>query len=270
MEFDYYFPLFSLLMHGQLNPELPTNAESQKYTLRIELQIRAQSKNEGKFSIYYFKPLNLKCVYYQKLLLSETKLYCEDILEYLQGETDTRIRTYLRDQILDKHLTTCLERIGEKIKLNNYRLIELENPAADADRDRLSNIYIYHLLKVCIVKAYLEIQEQLVDVIIWKRTEEMLYLGLVKELAPLKKFLQKREKKIEKESREKQTKSSTDTTTKKSMLLDSKEVMKVLEISESSLYRLKKSGCISPSVKKGKKDMYDSQKIMEYRDSLGM
>jgi hypothetical protein len=66
--------------------------------------------------------------------LSETQLYCEEILEYLDGETDTRIRTYLRDQILDKHLSTCLERIGEKIKLNNYRLVELENPAVDADR----------------------------------------------------------------------------------------------------------------------------------------
>jgi len=51
-------------------------------------------------------------------------------------------------------------------------------------------------------------------------------------------------------------------------LIDSKQVMKLLEISESGLYRLKKAEKIHLPTKIGKKDKYDEQKIIEYRDSL--
>ena len=277
MEFDYYFPLFNQLMYGQLNPELPENAESQNYTLRIEQQVTTHGKQVGTFSLHYLKPVNLKCVYYGQLLLSETNLYCEDALEYIPTETDTRIRSFLRDQILDKHLTTCLERIGEKIKTKNYRLEELEHPVVDADRDRLSNIYIIHLLKACVAKAYLEIQEQLVDVVSWKRTEELLYLGVVKELQPIKHFLVKKGKMTPKTSEDKildkQVKKNklNDVDNKSDIspnLIDSKQVMKLLAISESGLYRLKKAEKIPLPTKIGKKDKYDEQKIIEYRDSL--
>ena len=277
MEFDYYFPLFNQLMYGQLNPELPENSESQNYTLRIEQQIIIQGKQVGRFSLRYLTPVNLKCVYYLNLLQSETNLYCEDALAYIPTETDTRIRSFLRDQILDKHLTTCLERIGEKIKTENYRFEELEHPVVDADRDRLSNIYIIHLLKACVAKAYLEIQEQLVDVVSWKRTEELLYLGVVKELQPIKHFLVKQEKMTPKPSEDKlpdkqvKKNKSNDVDNKSDgspNLIDSKQVMKLLEISESGLYRLKKAEKIPLPTKIGKKDKYDEQKIIEYRDSL--
>lgn len=277
MEFDYYFPLFNQFMYEQLNPELPENSESQNYTLRIEQQIIIQGKQVGRFSLRYLKPVNLKCVYYLNLLQSETNLYCEDALAYIPTETDTRIRSFLRDQILDKHLTTCLERIGEKIKTEDYRLGELEHPVAAADRDRLSNIYIFHLLKACVAKVYLEIQELLIDVVSWKRTEELLYLGVVKELQPVKLFLVKHEKMTPKPSEDKildeqvKKNKSNDVDNKSDgspNLIDSKQVMKLLEISESGLYRLKKAGKIPLPTKIGKKDKYDEQKIIEYRDSL--
>ncbi len=84
-------------------------------------------------------------------------------------------------------------RLGEKMETNNYRFDELLHLVADADQDRLSNIYIFHLLKACLAKAYLEVQELLSDVVRWKLTEEMLYTTLVRENIPVLTFLRKRE-----------------------------------------------------------------------------
>jgi hypothetical protein len=41
--------------------------------------------------------------------------------EYLASETNRQIKAYLRDQILDKHLTTCLMRLGEKIQTEKLK-----------------------------------------------------------------------------------------------------------------------------------------------------
>ena len=191
MDFDIYFPLFNEILHGSLNPERPENAVGKNYGIRLQEQIVGDLQPMGAYSLQYLKPINQKTSYYRRMLLSETNGYCLDALEYLPTQIDVRIRTYLRDQILDKHLTTCLMRLGEKINTENYRLDELRKPAIEANLERLSNIYIFHLLKVCLAKAYMEVQAQLYDVLTWKYTEGVLYSSFVGEIPGMKCFLKR-------------------------------------------------------------------------------
>jgi excisionase family DNA binding protein len=191
MKTDIYFPLFQQIMRGGLNPHRPENEVGQNYTLRLQEQIVANYKLVGIFGLTYLKPQNEKCSYYQRMMVPETLGYCEDMLEYLSNHTDERERSYLRHDILDGHLATSLKYIGDVIKDKNYRLEELTHPAADGDWERLSNIYIFHLLKVCVAKAYMEVQAQLSDVVTWKYTEAVLYSSFVGEVPPVRCFLKK-------------------------------------------------------------------------------
>ncbi len=191
MKTDIYFPLFQQIMRGGLNPHKPENEVGQNYTLRLQEQIVASYTSVGVFGLTFLKPLNEKCTYYQRMMVPETLGYCEDMLEYLSDHTDERERSYLRHDILDGHLATCLKYIGDVIKEKKYRLEELTQPAVEADWDRLSNIYIFHLFKVCVAKAYLEVQAQLADVVVWKYTETVLYSSFVEELPPVRCFLKK-------------------------------------------------------------------------------
>lgn len=190
MEFDIYFPLIEEILHGDLRPERPENADGHHYTIRLQKQSVTRIGSVGNYTIRFLKPVSPKCAWYYQLLRSETNSYCLDAVEALSGETNELIRKYMRKQILDDHLTTCLMRVGEMIRMQGYHLSELDSPAPDADRERLSDIYIWHLLKTCLVRAYLEVQELLSDVIGWKQTEELLCLGVLQEMPPVRRFLE--------------------------------------------------------------------------------
>ncbi len=289
MEFDIYFPLFEEVMHGVLNPELPENSEGYHYVRRVQEQVVAGIKPVGMFSLHYAEPINQKCLFYKRLLLSETHGYCEDALTYLSSEKDERIRSYYRDQILDKHLTTCLMRLGEKMEAANYRFDELVHHAADADQDRLSNIYIFHLLKACLAKAYLEVQELLSSVVRWKLTEEMLYTTFVREKIPVQTFLRKREQPVTVQDQNKSNIASKDYAAKgnkaematqpvkaqdavrneKVEFLDVKQVCLLLHKTENTVYRRIQNGEIK-AIKEGKTYLIEKQTFEKYLDSLGV
>lgn len=284
MDFDIYFPLFNEILHGNLNPERKENAITKNYSVRLQEQIVGCLQPMGAYSLQYLKPTNNKCSYYLRMLLSETNGYCLDVLTYLHTETDYRIRTYLCDQILEKHLTTCFMRLGEKLNAENYRLDELRKPAVGANLDRLSNIYIFHLLKVCLAKAYLEVQEQLRDVVVWRHSEELLYNSFVMDLAPVPTFLKKRKQPIPlKLNKEKipdsanneggnstvanaKYKENEETVVPK--IMDSKQVCELFKISESTLGRYKKRDDFPKAIKMGKKDMYDEKTMLAYYQFL--
>jgi excisionase family DNA binding protein len=286
MEFDIYFPLFEEVMHGGLNPELPKNAEGYPYVRRVQEQVVAGIKPVGMFSLHYAEPINQKCLFYKRLLLSETHGYCEDVLAYLSDEKDERIRSYYRDQILDKHLTTCLMRLGEKMEAANYRFDELIHHAADADQDRLSNIYIFHLLKACLAKAYLEVQESLSDVVRWKLSEEMLYTTLVREKIPVQTFLRKKGQPVAVQDQHKRDMASKNNAAKghkeematqpvthdavrneEVQFLDVKQVCALLHKTENTVYRRIQKGEIK-AIKEGKTYLIEKQAFEKYLDSL--
>lgn len=192
MDFEIYFPQFDELIYGNLRPELPVNVEGHHYMARLQNQVLPQTTTAGQYAIRFPTPVNSKTTWYSRLLINETNLYCTDAIEFLSEITDERELSYWRDQILDKHLTSCLQIVGEQIRQKEYRWATFCNPTSEDSQESLSNTYIYHLLKVCIAKAFLEIQNLLPDVISWKQTETQLYKGLAGEQPPVSSFLVKR------------------------------------------------------------------------------
>jgi excisionase family DNA binding protein len=192
MNLDYYFPLFESILQGNMNPLLPENNADTDYRLRMQEQIIEHATDEGSFTLTYPKWQHPKGDYYRKLLLSETFVYCNEVLACLQAETNIQIRTYYREMILDRHLTTCLQRLGEVIMKSGLKLNSLSQPTSEDTTESLANCYVLHFLKVCLAKAYLEVQAELVDVVIMSQSEMMLYSVYFHELPPVRTFLVKR------------------------------------------------------------------------------
>ena len=206
IDFDFRFPLFDSVMVGSLSPFLPENNYSvylNEENYRIELD---SIPDEGRLGFTFYKPANFKCRYYYQKLVQETFLYCNDILQFLEEEQDTDTRAYLRLILLDKHLRTCLIRLGEQMQTNNLHSANFLSPTLDTPPELLSNSYVFQLLKVCVAKAYLEIQLALSDVIHNPLTEAMLYTAMVGELPPVKSFLKQiPAEKLQKQSKAKAT-----------------------------------------------------------------
>lgn len=259
MNFDIYFPLFENILHGDLNPLLPANDDGYHFTARLEQMIVISVKDTGIYALTFQPPFNLKTRYYHRKILADTLLYIADMQEMLQSETNSKIRSFLRNQLLDKHLSTCLMRLGEKIQKEALH-VELLNDSMDpVSNNQLSNIYVFQFLKVCIAKAYLEIQDVLADVVVVKQSEALLYTSLVGEQFPVKQFLKRR--KTSEIKKETVHKTAINAAISKETHYTSKEVMAVLGCSESTLLRYKKNPDFPLAVKLGNKDMYLKSEI---------
>lgn len=265
-EFEFYFPLIDELLYGQLNPMRPENADGFQYEERMTNRIRIDTKNTGIFTLKFPLPFNYKTRYYQQLLTGETNAYISDLNALIQNEKNTKIRYYLRDQILDKHLTTCLLRLGEYIREQKLTLQLLTAPTPDTDNNRLSDIYVFHLLKACVARAYLEVQEMLAGVIVFRKTEEWLYGTLTKDTIPLTGWIVKR-KDTGKTLTD--TVSDGDKMKKQEIMQDTSystsEVTKVLDISEATLLRYKKDPKFPTPVLRGNKNFYSKAEIDNWK-----
>ena len=124
-------------------------------------------------------------------MLSETFAYCNELRTELKKETNPYIRAYYRETILDRHLTTCLQQLGELINAKKLTYQQLIQPTDDLTVEEVTNAYCLHLLKVCLAKAYLEIQDALADTVIYRLNEAELYSTYLHELAPIHTFLEK-------------------------------------------------------------------------------
>ena len=189
MKLDYRFPLFDDILLGGLNPLLPENHASTDFKQRMEEQILEPAKDAGSYRISFLKATHPKEEFYRRKLLSETLLYCNELTDELEAEKQPEIRAYYRDKILDRHLTTCLKRLGEFITSGELTLKKLKAPNENVTPDTLANIFILHFLKVCVAKAYLEVQRCLSDTVTVFLTETMLYTDYLYEIPPVHTFL---------------------------------------------------------------------------------
>lgn len=263
MDVDIYFPLFENIVLGDLNPLLPVNDDGHRYSERLELMIIVPTKDAGIYKIRFQPPFNLKTRYYQQKILADTLLYIADMQEMLQAETNQKIRSYLRNQLLDKHLTTCLMRLGEKIQQEALPIELLNGPTQGLSNNQLSNIYVFHFLKVCVAKAYLEIQDMLADVVIVRQTEGTLYTSLAGEQFPVQEFLRRR--KPGDVPKQLSPNEPSTAPVSKATHYTAKEVLEVLGISDSTLLRRKKESDFPVAVKLGNKDMYRKSEIEAWK-----
>lgn len=187
------FPLFGQILYGGLNPALPGNADGPEYQQRMQEMIWMPAADRGVYKCAFHPPFNFKTRYYHRLLTHEANAYMADLLEMAAAETDDRVRAYLRSQLLDKHLTNCLQRLGEYCRDKNYLLHMLTVPEPGADNDFLSDIWVFHYLKVLLAKAYLEVQYVWKDMVLSAFSEQQLYVSLFGESLPVQCWLKKAE-----------------------------------------------------------------------------
>ena len=192
MDFDYRFPLFESILYGSLNPFLRANNFTADFDEKYLGMGFDSTPDKGIYGFTFYKPANFKCRFYYHKLVQETFLYCNDILEYLAEVQDADSRAYLGLTILDRHLKTCLIKIAEILQTNNLSTTIFLQPTQDTDPDLFSNSYIFHLLKVCVAKAYLEVQNALSDVVLNPLSETMLYTAVVAEMPPVKSYLKQK------------------------------------------------------------------------------
>ena len=276
MNLDYRFPLYDAVLQGKLNPMLPANHADMNYRMRLEEQIVEPAKDKGIYSLSFVKWDHHKTEYYRQLLLSETFAYCNEMIDHLQSENDMLIRTYYGEMILNRHLATCLQRLGEVISESGLKLSSLNRPTPEDTTESLANCYVMHLLKVCIAKAYVEVQEVLSDVVTMPQTETLLYSTYLHELPPVRTFLVKRTEKPEHKSEKKQDKKQEPTSTvavadagtiseDEFMLVD--EAAKIMKAHEKTIRRRLGSGLLKGRKDKGKW-LIDKTSFKEYLNNL--
>jgi excisionase family DNA binding protein len=193
MHFVYQFPLFTAFLRGNMSPLKPENAADSNYKLRLQEQLTASASDEGLHALRFLKPLHPKQEYYRRALLSETFAYCNELRTKLLAETNPDIRAYYREVILDRHLTTCLQQLGEETVARRLTYEKVVNPDVDVSQEESINAWCFQLMKVCLAKAYLEVQDVLADVVVYAMTEKELYSTYLQELKPIITFLQKRD-----------------------------------------------------------------------------
>lgn len=188
----YRFPLFDDLLYGALSPFSSSNS-CEAFLLEEEPHLRVEMEADaGIYALTYPKPLNLKCSFYYNRLPGETVSYCNDLREHFTTLTDPDIRAYLKLTILDRHLKTALIKTGELLREYKLSTADFLAPAPGADIEKISNSYIFHLLKICLAKAYLEVQSILEPRPAKQVDETYLYTALTGEIPPVKIWLRKR------------------------------------------------------------------------------
>ena len=196
MTLVYQFPLFDSVLRGNMSPYRPDNHASANYRLRLQEQITDPVQDEGLFAVSFLKIWHPKQEYYSRVLLSETFHYCNELCADLASETNRAIRAYYRETILDKHLTACLKQLGEFFIDRKLSLKLPEQQNDDKAQDDYINAWCMYLLRTCLVKAYLEIQETLTDVVSYGLSEEQIYTSYFNGIAPVKTYLKRREQPI--------------------------------------------------------------------------
>ena len=186
---EYRFPLFDNILYGSMSPFSPSNS-CEAFLLEEEPRVRVGAATDnGIYNLSFRKPLNQKCLFYFNRLMNETVLYCNGVLEELSGLSDPDVRAFWQLALLERHLKTLLIKTGEVLREHNFTTADFMMPAPVTDTEKLSNSYIFHLLKVCLAKAYLEVQSILEPTSAKHVDETYLYTAFTCETPPVRTWL---------------------------------------------------------------------------------
>jgi predicted DNA-binding transcriptional regulator AlpA len=263
---NFSFPLFENLLRGNLNPLHAENADGIHFKKRIQDQIEVSVKKTGNYRLIFPHSFNLKTRYYAGLIIRETEAYITDMCEMIRNETNSSIRSYYRDQILDKHLTNCLLRLGRHLQDNKLFISYLIETDACNDIERKSNVFVLHLLKVCLAKSFLEIQLALKDVISIQLTEKQLYTTLAGDNLPAYSFLKIAQNTNLSTETQQDNQHQNSPPKPYSNQISTKEVLSQLGVSDSTLLRYQKAKDFPMPNKVGRQNLYNQSEIDNWKE----
>jgi DNA-directed RNA polymerase subunit L len=184
--------VFESIIHGELRPWLDSNKSDMKFAPMLSIVETVSPAFPVVYEIDFIRPFNNKTKYYSKLILNETNSYCNRIVELINEDKNEQLMKYWLNDTLNKRLKTRIKEVGKLINQNDYSLVYI-NPhklSFDKDTDHKTETYVFQLLKVALIKTYLEIQDvfkSLIkdDILI----EEDFYTQLLNEPIPEKSAL---------------------------------------------------------------------------------
>lgn len=184
--------IFENIIHGDLRPWLDSNKPDAKFTPMLSSVKTVSPAFPVLYEIDFIRPFNNKTKYYSKLILNETNSYFNRIVELINEDKNEQLMKYWLNDTLNKRLKTRIKEVGKLIQQNDYSLVYI-NPhklTFDKDADHKTDTYVFQLLKVALIKTYLEIQEvykSLIndDLLI----EDDFYTQLLNEPIPEKSYL---------------------------------------------------------------------------------
>jgi len=151
--------LDDILFNG-LQPWLPKNNPDEKYESML-LEIKAvEPANPMKYKVEFPRPFNWKTKYYHKLIIRETNKYCDRVINLISVDDNVQVKKFLLNDTLNKKLRSRLQEIGKLIKVMHLDIdyIDPTKFTFEQDTDHRTTIYIIQLLKCCLIKIYLEIE----------------------------------------------------------------------------------------------------------------
>ncbi len=162
---DNLLPIFDEIQYKELRPWLPAFQHDEMFEEMLSEIKLTPPQTSFHFKMDFYRPFNNKTTYYHKLLTNETDKCSSAIITLISNKKDIKVRKYLLDLILKKVIKSRLSDLGNLIK-DRHLDISYINPKTstfDIDPDHKSDTYIIHLLKVCYIKIFLEIQQVFKD-----------------------------------------------------------------------------------------------------------
>jgi hypothetical protein len=178
--------LFDAILNGSLRPGLPDNNPDEIFIPLLSSLKLIETTFANKFEIDFVRPFNAKTKYYNRLITSNANKYCNEVIMLIDNESDKQIKKYWISDTLQKKLKSRLIKVGEVIKNEGFELSLINSRYSQfhQDTDHKTNTYIIQLLKVALIKCYLEIQDQFSEWIDDQLIETDFYTQLLFETVP--------------------------------------------------------------------------------------
>ena len=184
--------IFEQVLRGDLQPWRQENEHNEQFASIIADIDQTEPQFQELYNFEFYRYFNNKTRYYHKLITNDTVNFCNQNIAQIGSDDDRRIIKFKLGKMLKKTLPTYLRDIAKVIKTSDYSLVYI-NPhksTFDYDAAHKSDTYVVQLLKVALVKAYLEIQNAFKDYIkdFYMELED-LYLQYLNEPIPENSFL---------------------------------------------------------------------------------
>jgi hypothetical protein len=178
--------LFDAILNGSLRPSLPDNNPVEIFIPLLSSLKQIETTFANKFEIDFVRPFNAKTKYYNRLIKGFANEYCNEVIMLIDHESDKQIKKYWINDTLQKKLKSRLIKVGEVIKNEGFELSQINSRYSQfhQDTDHKTNTYIIQLLKVALIKCYLEIQDQFSEWIDEQLIETDFYTQLLFETIP--------------------------------------------------------------------------------------
>lgn len=152
--------LFDEIQYRKLIPWLDENKPDEKFTALLSEIKNIEPEFQPQYEIEFYRPFNHKTKYYHKLIQNASIDYCNKIHHQIIEDDRIKLHKYWRNDTLNKKLPARLRDIGKIIKERQYSL-DYTNPhksSFEIDSDHKTETYILQLLKIALIRVYLEIQ----------------------------------------------------------------------------------------------------------------